>query len=55
MDKTKGGGSKGGKWGWLWWVGVVGGKWRQVYFNNDKTNVGKKMKSIKIKLSSGEN
>ena len=36
MDKIKGGRIQGGKWGWLGWEGVVGGKWRQVYLNNNK-------------------
>ena len=36
MDKTKEGGIKDGKWGWLEW-----GKWRQLYLNNNK-KCGKK-------------
>ena len=27
---------KGRKWGCLGWGGVVGGKWRQLYLNNNK-------------------
>ena len=27
---------KGGKWGLLGWRGAVGGKWRQLYLNNNK-------------------
>ena len=34
--KPKGYRIKGGKWGWLRWKGVVGGKWRQIYLNNNK-------------------
>ena len=34
--KPRGGGSRGGKWGWLGWGGVVGGKCRQLYLNNNK-------------------
>ena len=31
MDKTKGeGGSKGGRWVWLWLGGMVAGKYRQL-------------------------
>ena len=37
MDKTKGGGgNKGGRCIWLGWEGVVGGKCRQLYLNNNK-------------------
>ena len=34
--KPKRGRIKGGKWGWLGSGGVVGGKWRQLFLNNDK-------------------
>ena len=34
--KPKGGRIKGGDWGWLGWREVVGGKWRQLYLNNNK-------------------
>ena len=27
---------RGGRWGWLGWGGVVGGKCRQLYLNNNK-------------------
>ena len=37
---------KSGKWGWLGWVGVVGRKWRQLYFNNNLKMWGKR-KSVK--------
>ena len=37
MDKTKReGGSKGGRWVWLGWRGVVGRKCRQLQLNNNK-------------------
>ena len=37
MDKKpRGYDIKGGKWGWLGWEGVVGGKCRQLYLNNNK-------------------
>ena len=36
MDKTKGGGIRGGRWGWLGLGGVGEGKCRQMYFNNNK-------------------
>ena len=34
--KPKRGRTKVGRWGWLGWGGVVGGKWRQLYLNNNK-------------------
>ena len=34
--KPRWGGSRGGRWGWLGWWGVVGGKCRQLYLNNNK-------------------
>ena len=34
--KPKRGGIKGGRWEWLGWKRVVGGKWRQAYLNNNK-------------------
>ena len=34
--KPKGGRIQGGRWGWLGQRGVVGGKWRQLYLNNNK-------------------
>ena len=37
--KPKWGRIKGGKWGWLGWVGVVGGEWKQLYLNNNKKNL----------------
>ena len=36
MDKAKGGRFKDGRWGWVGWEGVVEGKWRQAYLNNNK-------------------
>ena len=52
MDKTKVGWIKGGKWGWLGWGVVVGGKWRQQYLNNSKKKVKKKRNySIMLKRS----
>ena len=39
---------KGGKQEWLGWWGVEGGKWRQLYLNNNK-ECGKNLKIIKIK------
>ena len=41
-DKTKGGGIRGGRWGWLGWRGEVGRKWRQLYLNNNKKYIEKK-------------
>ena len=41
---TKGVRIKGGKWGWLRWGRVVGGKWKQLYLNNNK----KKLKKINL-------
>ena len=32
--KPKGGRTEGGRWEWLGWGGVVGGKWRQLYLND---------------------
>ena len=46
MDKAKGGGIRGGRWGWLGWGGVVVGKCRQLHLNNNlkkKVWLGKKM------------
>ena len=42
MDKAKGGRIKGGKWGWLGWGVVMGGKLRQMYLSNNKKNVKKR-------------
>ena len=36
VDKAKGGRIEGGRWGWLGWLGVVRGKWRHLYLNNNK-------------------
>ena len=36
MDKNKGGGNRGGRWGWLRWWGGVGEKSRKLYLNNNK-------------------
>ena len=36
MDKTKRGGSKGGRWGWLGWGEWLGDKCRQLYLKNNK-------------------
>ena len=30
----RGFGIRSGKWGWLGWGGVAGGKWRKLYLNN---------------------
>ena len=35
MDKAKGGGIEGGRWEWVGWGGLLGGKWRQLYLNNN--------------------
>ena len=48
-DKTEGGGIRGGRWGWQGWRGVVEGKWRQLYLNNNKIKVKKKSKKKYIK------
>ena len=29
---------EGGRWGWEGWGRVFGGKWRQLYLNNNKIN-----------------
>ena len=42
MDKTKRSGSRGGRWGWLGW----GGKYRQLYLNNNKIIFFKKERKI---------
>ena len=34
--KPKWGKIEGGRWGWLGKGGMVGGKWRQLYLNNNK-------------------
>ena len=34
-ERTKGGRIKGGRQGWLVWGRVVGGKWKQLYLNNN--------------------
>ena len=34
--KLKGARIEGGRWRWLGWEGVVGGKWRQLYLKNNK-------------------
>ena len=39
MDKNKGDGNRGRKWGGLRWWGRVGGKGRKLYLNNNKKNV----------------
>ena len=40
MDKKpRGGGIRGGRWGWLGLGGMVGGKLRQLYLNNSKINL----------------
>ena len=36
--KLKGGKIECGRWGWLGWMGVVGGKWRQLFLNNNLKN-----------------
>ena len=36
QTKPRCGGSKRGRWEWLGWEGVLEGKWRQAYFNNNK-------------------
>ena len=36
MDNNKGGGNRGGRWGWVGQRGMVGGKWRQLCLNNKK-------------------
>ena len=38
MNKTKEGGIRDGRWGWLGWGRVVGRKWRQLYLNNKTKN-----------------
>ena len=35
MDKPNGVRTEGGRWGWVRSEGVVGGKWRQLYSNNN--------------------
>ena len=35
MDNAKGGRIEGGSWGWVGQGGVVGGKWRSLYLNNN--------------------
>ena len=45
MDKTKGGGIRGGRWGWLRLGGMVWGGRRQLYMNNNK----KSLKSLEVK------
>ena len=39
--KPRADGSKGGRWGRLRWLEVVGGKWRQLYLNNNKIKINK--------------
>ena len=34
--KLRGGGNRGGRWGWLGWGGLVGRKSRQLCLNNNK-------------------
>ena len=46
MDKTKGGGSSGRRWGWRGW-GVVEDKCRQLYLNNNKI-INFKINKIRI-------
>ena len=48
MDKTKGDRIKCGNqvWGWLGWVGMVGGKWRQLYLNSNKNIQNKKRNKL---------
>ena len=33
--KPKQGGIEDGRWGWVTWERVVGGKWKQLYLNNN--------------------
>ena len=40
--KVKEGSFKGGRHGWVGQWGVVGGKWRQLYLNNNKKREGEK-------------
>ena len=42
MDKAKGGRIEGGRQGWMERGEVVGGKWTQLYLNNNKKNKNKK-------------
>ena len=36
MDKNKGSGNRGGKWGWLGWWGGMRGKHRKLYLSNNE-------------------
>ena len=36
MDKAKGDRIEGERQGWVGWGRLVGGKWRQLYLNNNK-------------------
>ena len=45
MDKAKAGRIEGGRWGWLGWGGWWGGKWRQLYLNNNKKSKINKIKN----------
>ena len=45
--KPNGGMIKSGRWGWLGWRGVVGGKWRQLYLNNNLKKKKKEKKNLK--------
>ena len=39
MDKAKGGRIKGGRQGWVGHGEGVGGKWRQLYLNNNRKKI----------------
>ena len=47
-DKAKGGRIEGGRWGWLGQRGVVRGKCRQLYLNNNKKIFFKSQKKEQI-------
>ena len=50
MDKTKGEGeSKGERWVWLGWEGVVGRKCRQLQLNNNKVIYEEQIKLKNLK------
>ena len=46
MDKAKGRRFEGGRRGWVGQEGIVGGKWRQLYLNNNKKLFKKKKRKI---------
>ena len=48
--KPKGGRIEGVRWGWLGWGGLVGGRWRQLYLNNNK----KKRRTGALSLGEGD-